>query len=59
MLLLHYLTAEKVAAATRVFGTAVQKSLHAAGLAPEALKIVPVGRVWSACIDQCRREDPF
>ena len=45
MLLLHYWTAEKVAAATRVFGTAVQKSLHAAGLAPEALKIVPVGRV--------------
>ena len=26
------------------YGTAVQKSLHAAGLAPEALKIVPVGR---------------
>ena len=32
------------------YGTAVQKSLHAAGLAPEVLKTVPVGSVWSACI---------
>eukprot|EP00731_Ephydatia_muelleri_P001995 Em0001g1995a len=32
------------------YGIAVQRCLHNAGLAPEVLKEVKVGRVWSACV---------
>ena len=32
------------------YGIAVQQCLHNAGLAPEVLKEVKVGRVWSACV---------